>query len=249
MTATQTPPGAKPAGRRRGRLALIGVGIMVAALAVGVLAGTMITKEPEASTAAGPSTSAAPSPTAATTTATTTSPASTANQANGCLGGSDPFAAILPAQQAASLDSAGAAAFARTFVRWLSTYPVDPAAADVLRQIVASNSGYGQTTLAELNAIARSYQASGYTEVRVIADVGGYRFGPGANTSTAAVDVRFNRQLTRNDGRVETQDAVLTVVLNAQDGQWHVTGTLPSAQSDPFADIPGAPWQSYAGAC
>ena len=38
---------------------------------------------------------------------------------DGCLGGPDPYTAILPAQAAATLDAAGAAGFARAAVRYL----------------------------------------------------------------------------------------------------------------------------------
>src|SRR6478736_9283767 len=38
---------------------------------------------------------------------------------DGCLGGSDPYTAILPAQAAATLDATGAAGFARAAVRYL----------------------------------------------------------------------------------------------------------------------------------
>lgn len=249
MTATQTTPGAKPGRRRRGRLILIGVGIMVAALAVGVLAGTLITNKPTDPTAAAPVTSAAPSTNAGSTTAATSSPASTANQANGCLGGSDPFAAIVPAQQAASLDSAGAAAFARTYMRWLSAYPIDPNASDVLARITTSDSAYGTKTLDQLNETARALQVQDYTESRVLSDSGGYRFISRGNTEGATLDVLTERQLTRNDGRVETQKNVARLVLRADSGQWHIVGTLPQTEDDPYANLADNPWQSYAGAC
>lgn len=47
-----------------------------------------------------------------------------AGQPDGCLGGADPYTAVLPAQQAATLDEAGAASFARAAVRYLlKPYP------------------------------------------------------------------------------------------------------------------------------
>lgn len=245
MTATQSPDGAKPTGRRGWRLVGIGVLIMVAALAAGIAIGTATTKDTP--TGAAPSSVAAPI--SAPTSTDPTSPANTANQANGCLGGSDPAAAILPAQQAASLDTSGAAAFARTFVRWVSTYPIDPNAAEVLTQITSASGGYGSKTLNDMNQAARGMQAQGYTEARVLPDAGGYRFASSDNTQAARLDVLTERQLTRSDGRVETQKTVVTLVLQAENDKWHVVGTIPNTQSDPFADIPSAPWQSYAGAC
>ena len=100
-----------------------------------------------------------------------------------------------------------------------------------------------------MNQMARGMQIQGYTEARVLPDSGGYRFGPGDNTAAATIDVLTDRQLTRNDGRVETQKSVITLVLQAVDGQWRIVGSLPNTLADPFADIPTAPWQSYAGAC
>src|SRR5690348_8516746 len=51
---------------------------------------------------------------------------------NGCLGGTDPYQAVLAAQQGATPDQVGAAEFALTFARWTVAYPVDPNAAAVL---------------------------------------------------------------------------------------------------------------------
>ena len=95
--------------------------------------------------------------------------------ADGCLGGPDPFAAILPAQNGATHDINGAAAFARTFGRWSVTYPIDPAAPQVLAAIVAEGNPFESSALDGLNQLARNLQAQGYTESKTIADQGAYR--------------------------------------------------------------------------
>src|SRR6478609_8990492 len=55
---------------------------------------------------------------------------------DGCLGGPDPYTAILPAQDAATLDVAGAAGFARAAVRYmLIAYPRPTDYATVIPQV------------------------------------------------------------------------------------------------------------------
>lgn len=251
MTATNTPPNTKPTRRRGWRLAGIGLGIMAAALAVGVTVGVIATRDPAPTTAApATATAASQAPTAGPTGPTSTSPASTPNGANGCLGGADPFTAILPAQQAASLDDAGAAAFARTIARWLITYPSDPNAAAVLDKIVAPGSeAFRANVLDDQAKNARDFAAQGYIQGRTVADAGSYRLTGYTTTSHASVDVIIQRQLTRSDGRVDTVKMINTFVLDAYDGHWSLAGTMQPLGNDPWADSPSNPWQSYAGAC
>ena len=72
--------------------------------------------------------------------------------ANGCLGGPDPYQAVLAAQQGATPDQVGAAEFALTFARWTVAYPIDPNAAAVLAQVAAP--GYQPVALQGLNQYA-----------------------------------------------------------------------------------------------
>ena len=61
---------------------------------------------------------------------------------DGCLGGPDPYTAILPAQAAAKLDAAGAAGFARAAVRYLLVAYPRPTDYDVvLPQVFVDPSG------------------------------------------------------------------------------------------------------------
>jgi hypothetical protein len=61
---------------------------------------------------------------------------------DGCLGGPDPYTAILPAQDAATLDVAGAAGFARAAVRYmLIAYPRPTDYNVVLPQVFVDPSG------------------------------------------------------------------------------------------------------------
>lgn len=244
MTATQRPDGAKPTGRRGWRLVGIGVLIMAAALAAGIAIGTATTNNTP--TEAVPALTPAPFQAPTSASAMPTSPA---NQANGCLGGSDPFAAILPAQQAASLDALGAAAFARTIARWLVTFPSDPNATTVLDTIGAPGSeAFQANVLADQSKNARDFGAQGYIEGRVTADTGSYRLTGFTTADHASVDVIIQRQMTRSDGRVENIKMINTFVLEAHDGLWALVGTMQPL-GDPWADSPTNPWQSYAGAC
>lgn len=249
MTATHNPPGTKPGSRRGWRLAGIGVLIMAIALAVGIAIGTATSNDTATPATVAPS-SAITTPAMTTAPSAATSGASAANQANGCLGGADPFTAILPAQQAASLDDAGAAAFARTVARWLVTYPSDPNASPVLDRIVAPGSdAFRANVLDDQAKNARDFAAQGYIEGRVVADAGSYRMTGFTTPTDATVDVILQRQLTRNDGRVETVKMITSFALTVTDGHWSLVGTMQPLGDDPWADSPTNPWQSYAGAC
>jgi hypothetical protein len=170
--------------------------------------------------------------------------------ADGCLGGPDPFAAILPAQNGATHDINGAAAFARTFGRWSVTYPIDPAAPQVLDTIVFSGSNFAPAALEGLNQLARNLHAQGYTQAKTIADQGAYRISPISTDTRVSLDLILYRQLTRSDGRVEEMKMAITIILERTGtGPWFISGTLPPLGSDPFAPSPAAPWLPFKGAC
>ena len=153
----------QPPPARRTRVALI----VAAAVIVGILGGILIvtvlrhkdtagqastTPPTSNSTSAAGSTSAAePSssaPVSSNSVANSADPV-TGNLADGCLGGSDPFTAVLAAQKAATPDNLGAAAFARTVARWSASYPSDPNAATVLAKLQAPNSGFAKAALVQ----------------------------------------------------------------------------------------------------
>lgn len=250
MTATMTPsPDTAPRPRRRAALIAAGAAVLLLIIAGVVLYG--VNRQPESTPIA-----AAPEP---TTSAPQTSAASSAGSsfvpdptalADGCLGGPDPFAAILPAQNGATHDINGAAAFARTFGRWSVTYPIDPAAPQVLAAVVAEGNPFEGAALDGLNQLARNLQSQGYTQAKTIADQGAYRISPVSTDTRADLDLILYRQLTRSDGRVEEMKMAISVLLErTATGPWFISGTLPPVASDPFAASPNEPWLPYQGAC
>jgi hypothetical protein len=235
--------------RRRAVIAAVAAGAVVIAAAAVLYA---VTRQPETSST--PPIPVTPTP-SMTTSAAPTSPSGTTTApvavlADGCLGGPDPFAAILPAQNAATPDTTGAAAFARTFGRWSITYPIDPAAPQVLDTIVFPGSNFATAALEGLNELARNLQAQGYTESKTVADQGSYRISPISTDTRVSLDLIMYRQLTRADGRVEEMKMAITIILERdEDGPWFISGSLPPLGADPFAPSPAAPWLPYKGAC
>jgi hypothetical protein len=241
-------PETAPRPRRRAALIAASAAVLLLIIAGVVLYG--VTRQPDSTpSAAAPVTTSAPSPTARSSAASSFAPDPTA-LADGCLGGPDPFAAILPAQNGATHDINGAAAFARTFGRWSVTYPIDPAAPQVLDTIVFSGSNFAPAALEGLNQLARNLHAQGYTQAKTIADQGAYRISPISTDTRVSLDLILYRQLTRSDGRVEEMKMAITIILERTGtGPWFISGTLPPLGSDPFAPSPAAPWLPFKGAC
>ncbi len=252
MTATMTEPQAAGNRSRRNRRLVLIAAAAVVVIAVVVL--VVVLGNRGANTSAGPST-----PTSAPVSPSTSQPATTNSSsasapagalADGCLGGPDPFAAILPAQTQATRDDLGAAALARTFGRWSVTYPIDPNAAEVLATIVTPGNPFQQGALESLNQLARQLQAQGYTESRVLPDQGAYRISPTSTDTHVDLDLILYRQLTRNDGRTEEMRMAISMLLDrTPDGPWSISGTLPPLGPDPFAASPTVPWLAFEGAC
>lgn len=256
MTATVTPNASQRAASRHRRTAFIALGVLVGllALAVAYLLGAQRPNTPTTAAPAAPTTSA-PSlpvqtslpPTAAQ--AATTAPAEEGGLANGCLGGPNPFAAILTARATAAPDIAGAAALARTYGRWAVTYPIDPQATQGFASVIGSDTGSLLTqTVDSLNELARQLQSSGFTEGKALPDEAAYRVQPGATDDYTVLDQIVSRQLTRSDGRVETTKIAMTLVLGKDENGWAITGMLPP-RADPFAPSVAAPWLYYEGVC
>ncbi len=250
MTATMTPPPAT-SGRPRRRIAFIAIGavavLAIAALVV-VLMNRNATPQTSPTSPATPPTST--SAAASVSTSDTISTSAGDQLADGCLGGPDSFKAILPAQASATHDDLGAAALARTFGRWSSTYPIDPNAAEVLTTIVTPGNPFQQAALDSMNQLARQLQSQGYTESRVLAEESSYRVSPVSTDTNVSLDLILYRQLTRSDGRTEEMRMATTILLERESsGPWYISGTLPPLGSDPFAPSPNAPWLSYEGAC
>lgn len=172
-----------------------------------------------------------------------------ARTANGCLGGQDPFQAVLAAQQAATPDQVGAAEFALTFARWTVTYPIDPNAQAVLTQVAAP--GYQPVALDGLNQYASTLTADGYTSASTIPEAADqYRImSTNRELTSVTLDLTVYRQSTKATGEVETVKGFTTLLMDLVDGHWKVSGSLPARSSDPFAPDAGAPWIPFVGTC
>jgi hypothetical protein len=248
VTATMTTPSPDTTPRRRRAVtAAVAAGAVVIVAAAVLYA---VTRQPDTASPVPVTPTPSMATSAAPTSPTGTATAPAAVLADGCLGGPDPFAAILPAQNAATSDTTGAAAFARTFGRWSITYPIDPAAPQVLETITRPGDPFQSSALDGMNQLARNLQAQGYTESRVVADQGSYRIQPGSTDSSVVLDLILYRQLTRSDGRVEEMKMAITLFLDRDEtGPWYMTGSLPPTAADPFAPSPVAPWLPFDGAC
>ena len=153
-----------------------------------------------------------------------TATAGAARTANGCLGGPDPYQAVLAAQQGATPDQVGAAELALTFARWTVTYPVDPNAPAVLAQVAAP--GYQPVAMDGLNQYASTLIAGRLhlrrhhsRRRRPVPD-------PSTNQDQTSVtlDLIVYRQSTKATGEVETVRGFTTLLLDLVDGHWQVTG-------------------------
>ena len=169
--------------------------------------------------------------------------------ANGCLGGPDPYEAVLPAQLAATPDQVGAAEFALTFARWTVAYPIDPNAPAVLAQVAAPS--FQAPALEGLDQYGRTLSAAGYTSAG--ATPGGanqYRTrGVNHEQTSVTLDLIVYRQSTTSTGQVDAVRGFTTLTLDLVEGHWQILGSLPAMDSDPFAPRSDAPWVPYVGTC
>lgn len=195
-----------------------------------------------------------PPPASSSGTAPTAEPSAGARTADGCLGGDDPFAAILVAQQSAPLTSDGAAAFARTVARWSAAYPIDPAAPEVIKQIATPDGTLADSGVEDLNDSARGMRDKGYTEATVIPEKSLYRVLPKMASETegaltrAQLSIRVYRQQSKADGTVDEVELSTDVILEAVNGKWTVWGSGPPAMeiNSPDALEPAKP---FTGVC
>jgi len=167
---------------------------------------------------------------------------------DGCLGGPDPFKAILPAQQAATLDPIGAAEFALTFMRWADTYPGDPNALTVLPKVVTP--GFQPVILAGLNSGWQGFKRGGYTHSGSVPGAQDQYRIVAADPSGVSVSVGLLMygQSQKATGETSQPQMTVTVILDAVDGHWVVAGNGPR-ESNTFDPIQGAPWIPFAGVC
>ena len=179
----------------------------------------------------------------------TTPAAGAARTANGCLGGTDPYQAVLAAQQGATPDQVGAAEFALTFARWTVAYPIDPNAAAVLAQVAAP--GYQPLALQGLNQYAATLSQAGYTAAGTTPGAANqYRIqSTNQDQTSMTLDLIVYRQSTTATGQVDAVQGFTTLLVDLVDGHWRIHGSLPARSGDPFAPDAGAPWIPYVGTC
>ncbi len=174
-------------------------------------------------------------------------------QADGCLGGADPYAAVLAAQQQATPDEAGAAAFARAVMRWTVAYPVDPNADKVAAAIGEPNSPFLGTAAQSMRKVGQDFADGGVVSVRTSAGMGQYRvkasfykqFTPPEGDATVQLTVFLDEKKATGDS---VQVKITTeLILSFKGGRWWVFGrTPPELQRDPAT---GSGWVPFAGAC
>jgi len=249
----EASPVTTPDPRRRRRRVITWTALAVVAVVAAIAAYWALARS--GTLPAPPPIAAASTPPPASTTSAPGEPSSTAGAgartANGCLGGQDPFQAVIAAAQTATPDQVGAAELAFTFIRWTISYPVDPNAAQVADIVAAP--GYRQSVVSGLDQYRRTLLEQGYKSAGTT--VGGasqYRIQsgePGLNPEHVSLDMIVYREATKVDGTVEQVRGYTTVLLDLVDGHWQVSGTLPALGSDPFAPQAGAPWIPFVGVC
>jgi len=254
--ATTTPgreasPVTTPDPRRRRRRVISWTALAVVAVVAAIAAYWALARS--GTLPAPPPITAASTPPPASTTSAPAEPSTTAGAAartaNGCLGGQDPFQAVLAAQQAATPDQVGAAELALTYARWTVSYPIDPNAQAVLAQVAAP--GYQPAALAGLNQYASTLTAGGYTSASTTPGAADqYRIrGTNRDQTSVTIDMIVYREATKATGAVETVQGYTTLVLDLTDGRWQIVGSLPAIGSDPTAPRADAPWVPYVGTC
>ena len=247
----EASPVTTPDPRRRRRRVITWTALAVVAVVAAIAAYWALARS--GTLPAPPPIAAASTPPPASTTSAPGEPSSTAGAgartANGCLGGQDPFQAVLAAQQAATPDQVGAAELALTYARWTVSYPIDPNAQAVLAQVAAP--GYQPAALAGLNQYASTLTAGGYTSAGTTPGSDDqYRIrGINRDQTSVTIDMIVYREATKATAAVETVQGYTTLVLDLTDGRWQIVGSLPAIGSDPTAPRADAPWVPYVGTC
>ena len=257
-----TSSNGQPPPRRRTRVTLIAAAAVVVGIVAGLLIVGLLRHRPATGQATTTPTTSAPviSSTVTSSSAPPSLPASsspasnsadpvTGNLADGCLGGANSFTAVVAAQEAATPDNLGAAAFARTVARWSAAYPSDPNAAAVLAKLQAPGSGFAKAALVRATKADADLQAQGYVSARVLPNLGQYRVLTGVTTGGqpgATVQVQIYRELTTTTNQTSQSKLTTDLVLRLVNGTWTVVGSPPTQSTVPTTAIP---WNSYAGAC
>lgn len=218
-TVTNTPPPPHP--RQWLRLVWLGLAVVVV---VGAVTTAFLLGRSGAtqSTDPTPTPTAGPFPTAVVTDAAGQDGAA-APLPDGCLGGPDPYSAILPAQAAASLDAVGAAEFARSAFRYLmKSYPQPGDFAAVLPQVFMDPG-----PRLEQSSAPASQPAPAGTMTRYVRS-NETTFQSTVSGDNADVTVNLFTELVYPDGTSNTVLLTQRFLLTAVDGRWMIADTPPT---------------------
>ena len=164
---------------------------------------------------------------------------------DGCLGGPDPYTAILPAQAAATLDVAGAAGFARAAARYLmAAYPQPADYAVVLPQVFVDPTA---ALASAANPVSAAQPPPEGTTTKYV------RPAESAYTATvlgdrADVTVSVYMELDYPDGTPpNTVRLTARLLLQAVNGHWLIADTPPDP--DPMPEVGTGGVRYFPGGC
>lgn len=165
-------------------------------------------------------------------------------QPDGCLGGPDPYTAVLPAQQAAPLDAAGAAGFGRAALRYLfAQYPHPSDWEVVLPQLFVDPTG-PMAAAANPQAAAVPPPAGTTTKYSRPAET---TYAVTVVGDQADVTVAVYMDFIAPDGTVtDTVRVTQRMLMVAVDGHWKITDA-PNTDPMPAAGTGGVRY--YPGGC
>lgn len=171
--------------------------------------------------------------------------------AHACFGGSDPYEAVLVAQEQAPLTEAGAASFTATFVRWQLAVPVDPEMNEKLDQVTTMGR---DGALARQSAINQQIDPTIETQTPNFEDAK-YRFYAFMG-GTVALQMRYKIDLEYTDGTTSQVEMTGGWALEPTTGQFrmklsypeeYLEETLPDMYWD--GDTEKVPWETFDGSC
>jgi hypothetical protein len=166
---------------------------------------------------------------------------------DGCLGGPDPYTAILPAQAAATLDAAGAAGFARAAVRYLLVQYPRPADYTTVIPQVYVDPGPPLARIANPQQAQQPQQPApeGTTSKYVRPAETTYQVSVLGDRADVTVSVYM--ELDYPDGTPpNTVRLTQRLLLQAVDGHWRI---LDAPATDPAPPVGTGGFRYYPGGC
>jgi hypothetical protein len=163
---------------------------------------------------------------------------------DGCLGGPDPYTAILPAQAAATLDEVGAAGFARAAVRYLLVqYPRPADYATVIPQVYVDP---GPPLARMANPQQAPQEAPEGTTSKYVRPAE-TRYQVTVLGDRADVTVSVFLELDSPDGSVlDTVRLTQRLLLQVVDSHWRIAD---APATDPAPPVGTAGFRYYPGGC